>query len=73
VPDGVVSDAAGLAAFDGDALSAYRQTPLVCVLPRDREQVSAILKLRATRACRSCRAARAPRCRAGRCRAPTAS
>ena len=26
----------GLAAFDGDALSAYRQTPLVCVLPRNR-------------------------------------
>ena len=44
VPDGVVSDAAGLAAFDGDALTAYRQAPLVCVLPRTKEQVSAILK-----------------------------
>jgi glycolate oxidase len=47
VPDGVVADDAGLAAFDGDALTAYRQTPLVCVLPRTREQVSAILALAA--------------------------
>jgi len=43
VPDGVVSDAAGLAAFDGDALTAYRQKPLVTVLPRTAEQVAAIL------------------------------
>src|SRR4029077_1464707 len=45
VPDGVVADEAGLAAFDGDALTAYRQKALVCVLPRTREQVSAILEL----------------------------
>jgi glycolate oxidase len=44
VPDGVVSDRAGLAAFDGDALTAYRQSPLVCVLPKTAEQVGAILK-----------------------------
>jgi glycolate oxidase len=44
VPDGVVADPAGLAAFDGDALTAYRQKALVCVLPKTREQVSAILK-----------------------------
>jgi len=44
VPDGVVSDRAGLAAFDGDALTAYRQSPLVCVLPKTREEVSAVLK-----------------------------
>ena len=43
VPDGVVSDAAGLAAFDGDALTAYRQKPLVTVLPRSAEQVAAVL------------------------------
>jgi glycolate oxidase len=43
LPDGVVSDAAGLAAFDGDALTAYRQAPLVCVLPKTKEQVSALL------------------------------
>jgi glycolate oxidase len=44
VPDGVVSDRAGLAAFDGDALTAYRQSALVCVLPRNKEQVSAVLR-----------------------------
>jgi glycolate oxidase len=44
VPDGVVADASGLATFDSDALSAYHQMPLVCVLPSNREQVSAILK-----------------------------
>ena len=43
VPDGVVGDAAGLAAFDGDALTAYRQKPLACVLPRTRDEVSAVL------------------------------
>jgi glycolate oxidase len=44
VPDGVVNDRTGLAAFDGDALTAYRQSPLVCVLPKTKEQVSAVLK-----------------------------
>ena len=43
VPAGVVADAATLKAFDGDALTAYRQTPLVCVLPKNAEQVSAVL------------------------------
>ncbi|MGH6871120.1 MAG: FAD-linked oxidase C-terminal domain-containing protein [Rhizomicrobium sp.] len=47
VPDGVVADEAGLAAYDGDALTAYRQAPLVCVLPRTREEVSAVLKFAA--------------------------
>jgi glycolate oxidase len=44
VPGGVVSDRAGLAAFDGDALGAYRQPPLVCVLPTTAAQVAAVLK-----------------------------
>ncbi len=44
VPDGVVADQSGLATFDADALSAYHQMPLVCVLPSNREQVSEILK-----------------------------
>jgi glycolate oxidase len=47
VPDGVVAEPAGLAAYDGDALTAYRQTPLVCVLPRTKEQVSAVLRFAA--------------------------
>jgi glycolate oxidase len=44
VPDGVVADRSGLATFDCDALSTYRQQPLVCVLPSNREQVSAVLR-----------------------------
>jgi len=44
VPDGVVADKSGLATFDSDALSAYHQMPLVCVLPSNREQISQILK-----------------------------
>jgi glycolate oxidase len=47
VPDGVVGDASGLAAFDGDALTAYRQKPLVCVLPRSKDEVSAVLEFAA--------------------------
>lgn len=44
VPGGVVSEPAGLAAYDGDALSAYRQSPLVCVLPKTKDDVSAVLR-----------------------------
>ena len=44
VPDGVVADESGLATFDSDALSAYHQMPLVCVLPSNRQQVSEILR-----------------------------
>jgi len=43
VPDGVVSDQATLRAYDRDALTAYGQLPLVCVLPESAEQVSAVL------------------------------
>jgi glycolate oxidase len=43
VPDGVVADESGLAAFDGDALTAYRQKALVCVLPRTKDEISAVL------------------------------
>src|SRR5215510_6255811 len=43
VPDGTIADEATLTAFDGDALTAYRQRPMVCVLPRTAEQVSAVL------------------------------
>jgi glycolate oxidase len=47
VPDGVVGDSAGLAAFDGDALTAYRQKPLACVLPKTKDEVSAVLEFAA--------------------------
>src|ERR1041385_833292 len=45
VPDGVIGDEATLTAFDCDALTAYRQRPLLCVLPQTAEQVSAILEI----------------------------
>ncbi|HZZ30564.1 MAG TPA: FAD-linked oxidase C-terminal domain-containing protein [Phenylobacterium sp.] len=41
--EGVVSDPAGLVAFQSDGLSAYRQTPLAVVLPETVAQVSAVL------------------------------
>src|SRR5882762_2355421 len=44
VPDGTISDEATLTAYDGDALTAYRQTPLVCVLPRSADEVAAVLR-----------------------------
>lgn len=47
VPDGVIAEPAGLAAYDGDALTAYRQTPLVCVLPKTKEEVAAVLRFAA--------------------------
>src|SRR5262245_52987359 len=43
VPDGVIGDLATLTAYDGDALTAYRQRPLLCVLPTSAEQVSKVL------------------------------
>jgi glycolate oxidase len=43
VPDGVIGDEATLTAFDCDALTAYRQRPLLCVLPADPDQVAAVL------------------------------
>jgi glycolate oxidase len=43
VPDGVIGDEATLTAYDGDALTAYRQRPLLCVLPKTADQVSRVL------------------------------
>ncbi|HEY1711239.1 MAG TPA: FAD-linked oxidase C-terminal domain-containing protein [Rhizomicrobium sp.] len=44
VPDGVISGETGLRAYDRDALSAYSAKPLVCVLPKTKQQVSQVLK-----------------------------
>src|SRR2546423_2651458 len=52
VPDGVVSDAPSLRAYDRDALTAYGQLPLVCVLPTSTEQVCAVLKYAASQGLR---------------------
>jgi len=43
VPDGVIADNATLTAYDRDAMAAYSQIPLLCVLPTDADQVSAVL------------------------------
>jgi len=43
--DCVIDDRDALAAYECDALSAYRQLPLVAVLPESPIQVAAVLKL----------------------------
>jgi glycolate oxidase len=42
--DGVISEEEGRRAFEADALTAYRATPLVVVLPRSTEDVAKVLK-----------------------------
>jgi glycolate oxidase len=42
--EGVIDDAQALRAYETDALTAYRQPPMVAVLPQTTEQVSAILR-----------------------------
>ena len=44
VPDGVITEATDLSAYESDALAAYRQRPLVTVLPKSAEQVCEILR-----------------------------
>jgi glycolate oxidase len=43
VPDGVVSNERALKAYESDGLTAYRQPPLVVVLPENTSQVSQVL------------------------------
>ena len=43
VPDGVIDDADALRVYESDGLTAYRQPPMLAVLPRTTQQVSAIL------------------------------
>jgi len=42
--EGVIADPASLRAYESDGLTAYRQVPLVVVLPETTAQVSAILR-----------------------------
>ena len=42
--EGVISDADGLRPYESDGLTAYRQPPMVVVLPETVDQVSAILR-----------------------------
>ncbi|MEH6404663.1 MAG: FAD-linked oxidase C-terminal domain-containing protein [Sneathiella sp.] len=43
-PDGVIDQEAGLRAFECDGLSAYRQLPMVAVLPETKQEICEILK-----------------------------
>lgn len=43
--DSVIADSASLTAYDSDALAAYRQLPLVVVLPRTTADVQAVMRL----------------------------
>jgi glycolate oxidase len=43
--EGVIEDERALRAFESDGLTAYRQTPMIAVLPETTAQVSLILKL----------------------------
>lgn len=45
VPDGVIADETSLRAYDTDALVAYRQMPMLVVLPRTTGEVSATLRI----------------------------
>jgi len=42
--EGVISEAASLAVYESDGLTAYRQRPMVVVLPETTEQVSRVLR-----------------------------
>src|SRR4051794_38787495 len=44
VPDGLIEDEAALKAYECDGLTAYRQPPMLVVLPRTTAEVSAILR-----------------------------
>ena len=44
VPDGVIEDRDALRVYESDGLTAYRQPPMLAVLPRTTDQVSAILR-----------------------------
>ena len=43
VPDGVIADDRALVAYESDGLTAYRQPPMIVVLPRSTEEVSRVL------------------------------
>ena len=42
--EGVIDDRAALRAYESDGLTAYRQPPMIAILPETVEQVSAVLK-----------------------------
>src|SRR5215212_6541090 len=69
--EGVIDTAAEMLPYESDGLMAYRQPPMVVVLPDTTEQVSKVLKYCCEQGIKVCRAAPALRCPAARCRWPT--
>ena len=74
VPDGVIEDESSRRAYEQDALTAYRQIPMLVVLPSSTNEVAAVLRI-----CSSMGVKVVPRgagfvwrrrCRAGRCGGP---
>ncbi len=45
VPDGVIEDETSRRAYEQDALTAYRQMPMLVVLPSSTEEVAAVLRI----------------------------
>ena len=45
VPDGVIEDEASRRAYEQDALTAYRQIPMLVVLPSSTQEVAAVLRV----------------------------
>jgi glycolate oxidase len=45
VPDGVIEDEASRRAYEQDALTAYRQMPMLVVLPSSTKEVAAVLRI----------------------------
>jgi glycolate oxidase len=44
VPDGVITDADSLRVYESDGLTAYRQPPMLVVLPRTTDEVAQVLR-----------------------------
>jgi glycolate oxidase len=70
--EGVIAGEREMRPFESDGLTAYRQLPMVVVLPSTTQQVSDVLRYCYDTTSRWCRAAPAPRFRAARCRSTTA-
>lgn len=69
--DQVIADGAGLRAYDSDAFTAYRQQPLVAVLPNDVAELSQVLALCHRRHIKVVARGAGLRSRVARCRSPT--
>ena len=72
--EGVIASEEAMRPYESDGLTAYRQLPMVVVLPSTTAQVVRRARAIATaKASRWCRAGPGRRCRAARCRSATAS